>query len=273
MEHVEPLKFWRAELSRVLAVLPAAGLHDIAVSIGERPSSPCQYAAHPVLNWPSQGVLRYRVEGRWRRFTSRDFGYARAGSWKQRAEQSGMALAKCALRESDLLLIRNRGAGPAAALRYPLPDPSLFVRYETACSCVRHRELRIRAAVTELLLAAEELVARDPGRSDPGASTFAAAVAYIEEQLGEDLDRGRVARQVGCHPGHLSRLFRIHAQQAFTPWLRARRLRLACTLLANTDLRVATIAAHAGFGSATYLIRCFRNAYGTSPERWRREQA
>lgn len=271
MKHDAAVAFWRAELDRLLDDFDRLALHDIAVSM-TRPEPPCQSSADPVLNWAWRGQLRYQVDGRMRRFGRRDLGYGRAGSWKRRADDPEIHIGKLVPRPGELLLVRNDGGAFRAALRYPLGDPGLATRYEAACTSADRRRLRVRSAVAELLLAARDLIAADPGEVEPGAATFASAVAFVEEHLGEELDRIRVARQVGCHPGHLSRLFRHHAGEAFTPWLRRRRLELAARLLAQTDLSVAAIAATSGFGSATYLIRCFGKAYGTSPQRWRQQR-
>lgn len=267
MEHDVTLAAWRTELAYLVTEFPRCRLHDIAVP---GPSEqPCQYARDPMLNWPYRGTLRYRVGGRWRRFTRRDLGYARAGSWKQRAEQPRLELAKLVPRPGELLLVRNHHGHFKAAVRFPLPDAGLAERYEAACRSDDYRELRIRTAVGELLLCAHDLVHTATAGPEPGAALYAAAVAYVEEHLTHDLDRGRVAAAIGCHPGHLSRLFRQHAGEAFTPWVRRRRLDLARRLLTTTALPLAAIAAACGFGSATYLIRRFREAHGTTPQRWR----
>ncbi|MDA3961428.1 MAG: AraC family transcriptional regulator [Planctomycetota bacterium] len=268
MEHAQSVAWWRVELDRLLAMADNCALHDIAVSL-QRPESPCQNSPDPVLNWAWRGHLRYRVDGRWRRFGRRDLGYARAGSWKQRAEAPTIAIGKVVVRPGDLVLVRNDGGAFRAALRYPLPDRGLAARYEAACVSTERRALRIRIAVGELLLTAHDLVAADRGRADPGAALFAAAVAAVDDGIDGDLDRSVIAQRIGCHPGHLSRLFRHHTGEAFTPWLRRRRLALAQRLLADTELSIAAVAAASGFTSATYFIRCFRAEHATSPQRWR----
>lgn len=268
MEHTESVRFWIAELDRVLDALPACRLHDLALPPDAQPEAPRQYGSNAVLNWPYRGKLRYEVAGRWRRFTTTDLGYARAGSWKRRAEDDTIALAKISPRAGELLLVRNDGGSFKAALRYPLGDAALAQRYEAACTSRERRELRIRTAVSELLLVARDLLASDSGAS-PSAALFAAAAAYVEDHLVEDLDRATVARFIGCHQSHLSRLFREHAGEGFTPWLRKRRMQLVTRLLIETDMSVAEIAAASGFGTATWLIRCFRAVYQTTPQRWR----
>ena len=62
------------------------------------------------------------------------------------------------------------------------------------------------------------------------------------------------ARQVGTTPA-------AHVEQL--------RIEAARTLLATTELDVATVARRVGFGRAETLHRAFRRVVGTTPDRYR----
>ena len=62
-----------------------------------------------------------------------------------------------------------------------------------------------------------------------------------------------VARELGVTREHLTRAFREAGQRSPAAWQRAQRMRLAETLLQNTDLTVAEIAAQCGFCSSSHF--------------------
>lgn len=97
------------------------------------------------------------------------------------------------------------------------------------------------------------------------------ARSWLHQHFADDMDRGDLAEWLGCHPDHVSRLFRA-ADSSFAAERRRLRCEHACSLLQQEDLALTVIAAACGFNSETYLIRCFRQVYGCSPGRWRQQQ-
>lgn len=79
-----------------------------------------------------------------------------------------------------------------------------------------------------------------------------------------------VARSVGVHPIHLTRVFRT--VQGCTPgeYQRGWRLRRAAALLDQTRLPVAEVAVRAGFSDQSHLTRQFRAVFGVGPAGYRR---
>jgi AraC family transcriptional regulator len=79
----------------------------------------------------------------------------------------------------------------------------------------------------------------------------------------------RVARDAGLSAPHAAREFRRHTGRGIGEHVRRLRLAHARTLLAGSE-PVATIAARAGFCDQSHLTRCFRAAFGVTPEHYRR---
>src|SRR5690606_5079063 len=56
-----------------------------------------------------------------------------------------------------------------------------------------------------------------------------------------------------------------------TEFVRNERLRLAAGLLKKSDATVAEIAYQVGFGTPSYFIKCFKEAYGHTPNEFSEE--
>lgn len=126
-----------------------------------------------------------------------------------------------------------------------------------------------------LLIAARELLAR-PVAAPAGSKarfTWQAACDFMLEQLHRPLSRKDVARHLGVHPNHLSRLFAEFGSESFGGYLLARRLERARLLLADPRLNIAEVARLSGFGSANYFTRVFRAETGRPPAHARRLQS
>lgn len=139
------------------------------------------------------------------------------------------------LGEDGLMLIRMlSGPGPAvAAERY----------FHHASEC--------------LLIVARELLAR-PFAAPAGSKarfTWQAACDFMLEHIHRPLSRKDVARHLGVHPNHVSRLFADFGSESFGGCLRTRRLERARLLLADPKLNISEVARLSGFGSANYFSR------------------
>lgn len=118
-----------------------------------------------------------------------------------------------------------------------------------------------------LLLLARELLARpaEPAIGGKARFTWQAACDYMLEHLHRPLSRKDVARHLGVHPNHLSRLFAEFGAGTFGEFLLDRRLERARLLLEDPRLNVAEVARLAGFSSANYFTRVFRARTGRTP--------
>jgi len=124
-----------------------------------------------------------------------------------------------------------------------------------------------------LLVLARELLARpaEPAAGGKARFTWQSACDYMLEHLHRPLSRKDVARHLGVHPNHLSRLFTEFGRESFGEFLLARRLERARLLLEDPRLNVAEVARLSGFGSANYFTRMFRARTGRTPTGERRK--
>ena len=107
----------------------------------------------------------------------------------------------------------------------------------------RIRHSKVRAAVTKL-----EAAARAHSR----------------------LSEAELAREVGLHPSHLGRLFRLATGLPFGEWRRALLMQLAIRRLIDDGEQVAPIAYELGFRHPTQFSREFRQLVGLNPRKFYR---
>jgi len=95
-------------------------------------------------------------------------------------------------------------------------------------------------------------------------------IDLIEHGLGETLSVQHLADAVQMSPQHFARLFIKTFGQPPHAYVMSRRMDAAKRSLVNEPERsVADIAVSCGFASAAHFSRCFKQALGTTPTRWR----
>ena len=79
---------------------------------------------------------------------------------------------------------------------------------------------------------------------------------------------GTLARACALSPDYLCALFKKHVGVPLSVYIRSQRL-LAARDLLRTGKSLSEIAYDLGFCSESYFIRCFREAFGETPRRFR----
>lgn len=99
------------------------------------------------------------------------------------------------------------------------------------------------------------------------------AERYLNEHHAEPVNVEQLAASLGVAYSHFRRAFR--AQTGMSPWRYVIHLRLtrARRMLASGDAKLDDIASHVGFSSGFHLSNAFKQAYGESPDTWRRSLA
>lgn len=95
-------------------------------------------------------------------------------------------------------------------------------------------------------------------------------VRYMDEHYMENLTLAEVAKTEFISANYLSHLFRTYLHIPFVQYLRMLRLNHAYSDLMNTELSVTEIAMRNGFSSATAFIQYFRDVYGKTPAKFRK---
>jgi len=81
---------------------------------------------------------------------------------------------------------------------------------------------------------------------------------------------GTLARRLGVHPGHMSRVFRSRFGCTIGEYARGRKIEYCCGQLRRNDASLCDIAARAGFSSQAHMTRVFKIHMGMPPGEFRR---
>ena len=95
-------------------------------------------------------------------------------------------------------------------------------------------------------------------------------IDYVEANLAGNPSIADLAREANLSPSHFAQAFRETLRMAPHQWLLHRRVENAKSLLRDTDMTIADIAASCGFYDQSHLSRVFTRTQGCSPSHWRR---
>ncbi|WP_168735753.1 helix-turn-helix transcriptional regulator [Cohnella fermenti] len=93
---------------------------------------------------------------------------------------------------------------------------------------------------------------------------------WLEEHYKEPFKLEELAESLHLSPYHVSHVFKKSEGLTLSDYVIRRRVREACSLLANTSRSIQEIASELGGLSASYFCQMFKRAKGVSPEQYRR---
>ena len=91
------------------------------------------------------------------------------------------------------------------------------------------------------------------------------AIDYVEEHLTEDIDYEEAAKQAYSSSFHFQRIFSTICGFSLGDYIRCRRLSLAGSELAVTDIKVIDAALKYGYDSPESFSRAFTRFHGVTP--------
>lgn len=97
------------------------------------------------------------------------------------------------------------------------------------------------------------------------------SIAYIEDNLFEEIDFERAARIAGMSKSTYQRFFLLIANMTLDEYIRKRKLQYAVRELIDTEHRVIDIAMKCGYNSATAFSRAVHSFTGNTPSKIRKE--
>ena len=97
------------------------------------------------------------------------------------------------------------------------------------------------------------------------------SIAYIEDNLFEEIDFERAARIAGMSKSTYQRFFLLIANMTLDEYIRKRKLQYAVRELMNTEYKVIDIAMKCGYNSATAFSRAVHSFTGNTPSKIRKE--
>ena len=143
------------------------------------------------------------------------------------------------------------------------------------------RELRNPDAVThlmieglalEMLSAGARLLSLAPSEKRP-PPWLATAEELLRAKYLDHLEVAQLASEVGVHPVHLARVFRLHFGETLGQYVRRLRLDWAATQLATSELVLTDLASTAGFADQSHFTRAFKRYTGFTPARYRQSSS
>jgi YesN/AraC family two-component response regulator len=130
----------------------------------------------------------------------------------------------------------------------------------------------LRGKLSELLEGKENQDNPDQVRSSE-VFVMDCIAAFIEENFDKDMCRNELAEKAHMERHKFSRAFNAHHGKTFKSHLNSIRVNKAAELLKkNIHLSVTDIAISVGYNSVSHFEKVFREAYGTSPSRYRKNQ-
>ncbi len=116
----------------------------------------------------------------------------------------------------------------------------------------------------------DTLIAREAKRMpDDDEKAIRNIEIYIAAHLDEKLDFDRLARQHGLSPSHFRRLWRNFFNLPPAQYAMDRRMREACRLLTESDMRINEVAARLGFTDPLYFSKQFHRFIGQTASEYR----
>ena len=95
---------------------------------------------------------------------------------------------------------------------------------------------------------------------------------YLQEHYRENITVTDAAAQIDLSETHFMRFFKQTMSVSFVTYLKNYRLTKAEEMLHTTDASILDIAQDNGFQNVSYFIREFKNKYGETPLKYRRQR-
>ncbi|MCI8624489.1 MAG: helix-turn-helix domain-containing protein [Provencibacterium sp.] len=125
---------------------------------------------------------------------------------------------------------------------------------------------RFRAYIDYLLCRAGEQM-RFAAQAD---SVVGRVKSYVQDHLGEEVNRAAIAARFFLNPDYLARLFKKETGQTLGSYLQQQRIAEAKKLLCRPGLSVNEIAQRVGYDNYSYFSQFFREKTGMSPSQFRK---
>ncbi len=150
----------------------------------------------------------------------------------------------------------------------PLDIDEMIKRYK---DLPKYSEEKIQS-VTEVATACMQFVLIKKNIFILGNSLLDRVTGWIDENLSSDISYKTICDNLYISQSTLYYLFGKHYGCTVHEYINNRRLERAAELLRNSAKSVGEIAFQSGFSSQNYFSRLFREKYGTSPAKYRKDQ-
>jgi len=165
----------------------------------------------------------------------------------------------------------------AADLEFGFLANSLSMLLEAAKTDLEHdREAAKTSLATASSILQSEIERRSLVRSSRTGGLAGWQIARVRSFIDENLHRTIHASDLSAvarrSTAHFSRAFKLAFGEPPHAYVVRRRLEEACHLMLTSSTSLSEIALSAGFSDQAHLCKLFRQAFGQSPSKWRRER-
>lgn len=101
-------------------------------------------------------------------------------------------------------------------------------------------------------------------------SSISEAIAYVNKNLPKQISLKEVADAVHLNSCYFSAMFKEQTNLTFSEYLTRKRLQMAKKLLMTTNLQIEEVAQRAGYQTAKYFIKLFKDYEGVTPSKFRK---
>jgi two-component system response regulator YesN len=143
-----------------------------------------------------------------------------------------------------------------------IADGQFGERMEAAGRSVRDLEVWVGECVDKAMAFVQDTESEE--------NVIRRCIAYIRENLGEELTREQVANHVYLNPDYLNRIFKKETGLSLHEYITKERLEKAKVLLRKTNLPISAIAAEVGYDSFSHFSQLFKKYTDLNPKDYRR---
>lgn len=129
----------------------------------------------------------------------------------------------------------------------------------------------LRQNAAYFTLAAELMRERAPAKPPMQVRYVEAAIRFLKANFRHEIGVGELAEQVGVNRSYLYKLFREQVGMSIQQYLIRLRMDAACTMLAETDAAVGTVALSVGY-EPLHFSKMFKRYFRCSPLEYRKRQ-
>jgi len=147
----------------------------------------------------------------------------------------------------------------------PIGKKKLIEAVEEA---VKVLEKQVRAGIIEKVV--DEKIVDANTKMDSTKDTIRKAMSYIDQHLKDELTQKDVAAHVHLNPSYFSVFFKEQVKMNFSEYVTRRRIQRAKEIMISTDLPISEIAEEAGYKTAKYFIKLFKENEGMTPSAYRK---
>jgi len=154
----------------------------------------------------------------------------------------------------------------------PIDDEDLENALRNTCKEVQNKQMlsKIQTKMEDItdsriMLFQEYILPAQENHEDYTAR----AVKYINQNYQKDITLKSVADSLFISESYLSRLFKANAGQTFVDYLTYYRIKMACRLLKDPDVKIQEIANIIGYKDQRYFSVIFKKLVGLTPKEFR----